>query len=177
MVPYNKMVTCDANSTLEQVIRIILSKNVGSVVTTRLNENNQRIVGGIITKTDLLLASIELKDIKKTLASEIMSRNVIVCNENDEREEVAQVMVNLSVHHVLIQNDHKEVVGITSSLDLAREIVVDSQDSFPYFRRLFGISKSQIDSFTYVVEKKIETGIESLGTVFPEQPLYSPELL
>lgn len=176
-VPYNKLVTCDVDSTLEEVTRKLLSNNVGSVIVTRLNESKQRIVSGIITKTDLLLASIQFKDIKKTAASEIMSSNVIICNEDDEREAVAKVMVNLSVHHVLVQNLNREIIGITSSLDLAKEMVVDAQDNFPYFRKLFGVSRSQIDNITYTIEKKIEDGIESLGKVFPEQPLYSPELL
>jgi len=176
MIPYSKIVTCDISTNIEQVTSILLSKGVGSIIVTKKNVSNHLIATGIITKTDLLISFLQKKGSSAT-ASEVMSTNVILCHEEDEREKAAQIMIDFNVHHILVQNDKKEIVGITSSLDLAREMVDDSQDSFPYFRKLFGISNIQIERFTYVLEKKIETGIESFEKVFPEQPLYSPDLL
>lgn len=155
MIPRNKVITCDEKTTIEQANGIILKNKIGSILVTRVSEDKKNFVVGIITKTDLLKAYITGEQGSKLLVSDYMTKSFYTCDEEVELDYLAQELSSKKIHHVVILNEKKELTGLASSLDLAKEISLEAKDTFPYLQKFFGIPKSQEDEVYNKVMEKI----------------------
>eukprot|EP01080_Neovahlkampfia_damariscottae_P004501 gene4501-7881_t len=162
MVPLSKLVHATVDSTVREVSKLVLESHVGSVVIYK-KDSKGPVAIGVLTKSDIVNAMVEGKDLDKTTVGEIVKHHLIVCYEGDSREDVAKYMVHNKIHHVLVRNEEHLIVGITSCLDLAKELVEDSKDEFPYLRTLFGISKKEEKEF----DKKLDSVVSTLDKLVP----------
>jgi CBS domain-containing protein len=162
MVPLSKVVCAPEDSTLRDVSKLMLSSHVGSIVIYKKDEKGAVAIG-LITKSDLVAAMISEKDLDQTLIGDIVHHKLIICYEGDDRGDVAKYMVNNKIHHVLVRNDDRRIVGITSCLDLAKEVVEESEDTFPYLRSLFGISKKEEKEF----DAKLDNVVNKIDSLLP----------
>jgi len=82
-------------------------------------EENDRLVG-MITDRDIVIRSCaEGHDPKTHNVSEVMTKKVVYCFEDDTIEHVADVMEKHQIRRLIILNHDKRLVGICSLGDLA----------------------------------------------------------
>lgn len=164
MVPLSKMIYLDSDATVDEVSQKMLTNNISSVVIVK-KETEKKVLPtaiGLVTKTDLLVAYSSGKDaVGKEKIVGFVQKKILMVNQNEDREKVAEFMVKNSFHHLIIGNDDKEIVGIISSLDLAREFV---EDSHSIIRRLFGIPKQRQN-----LESFVDKTLEVLDKLVPHQ--------
>lgn len=154
MIPRNKVLTCDEKTTIDQANATILKNKIGSILVTKTLEDKKTSVIGIVTKTDLLKAYLTGEQGSKLIVGDYMTKSFITSNEEVELEYIAQELSSKKIHHVIIVNEKKELTGLASSLDIAKEISIEAKDTFPYLQKFFGIPKSQEDEvYNKVIEK------------------------
>lgn len=155
MTPLSKLVYMPSDASLDEVSKKLLSSQVSSCVIVK-NDGDKKMLPtavGLITKTDLLAAYSSGKEgVGKDQIGSYAQKKILMVNQNEERDKVAEFMVKNHFHHLIIGNDDKEIVGIISSLDLAQEFVEDSKS---LIRKLFGIPK-QNQSLENFVDKTLE---------------------
>jgi CBS domain-containing protein len=79
---------------------------------------NDRLVG-MITDRDIAIRAVAAGKGPDTPISEIMSREVKYCFEDDDLADVAQTMADLKVRRLPVLNHDKRLVGIVSLGDVA----------------------------------------------------------
>lgn len=174
MVPIHRIVTVDENLTLEEVSKIMLDKHIGSVVITRISdkkEDHSPRALGIFTKTDVMRGyTTGGPDAGKKKVGSFAIPKLLICHENTSRGDVAKYMVEAGVHHMLVNDDKKKIIGLVTAFDLTREIFEDSKDKFPYFRKLFGYTEKDIAN----LEEKVSSSLEYLLPQFDDAYYYPP---
>ena len=81
--------------------------------------DNQNCIVGVITDRDIILRSIACdKDVKNTMASDIMTCNVCTCNENDDISTAEKKMAENQIRRIPVVDNNK-VIGILTLGDLA----------------------------------------------------------
>jgi CBS domain-containing protein len=82
--------------------------------------DNDRLVG-MITDRDIAIRGVaEGKDPKQAKVSDVMSREVKYCFEDDDIDEVSENMAELQVRRLPVMNRDKRLTGIISLGDIAR---------------------------------------------------------
>jgi CBS domain-containing protein len=77
---------------------------------------------GMVTDRDIVVRAVaQGRDPKSTPVSEVMSREVRYCYEDDEIEAVAENMAELQVRRLPVVTREKRLCGIISLGDIARE--------------------------------------------------------
>ncbi|EFC48435.1 predicted protein [Naegleria gruberi] len=126
----NNQVACvEESASLEQASKIIVEKHIGSVVVV----NSLHDPVGIITKTDLVKAGFVEGLPSSTPVTQIMHKQLEFCNEEIERDQVAELLMKKSIHHLLVRNKHNEWTGLTTSMDVVTEAALDAK-AFPWVR-------------------------------------------
>lgn len=106
-------------ASLAEVSSIMLKKRISSLP---IVENDKPV--GIITTTDILKLFSDLNKTKflnpEVDIKEIMSSPVTTVSQNDQLREAIDLMGDKGFHHLLVVDDSGELIGILSSLDIAR---------------------------------------------------------
>jgi CBS domain-containing protein len=77
---------------------------------------------GMLTDRDIAIRGVaEGRDPRSTKVSDVMTREVIRCFEDEEVEEAERLMQSRQVRRILVVNRHERLVGIVSLGDLAAE--------------------------------------------------------
>jgi CBS domain-containing protein len=164
MIPLASLVYLSEEATVDEVSQYILNAHVGSVVIVKKNSGTKPTAIGMVTKTDLLRAySSGRTEVGKAKIVDFVQKSLVMVNQEESRDKVAEYMVKHGFHHVLVGNDAKEIVGIVSSMDLAREFVEDSKS---LLRKLFGIPKQR-----QTVENFVEKTLDILDGLVPHQEI------
>jgi len=150
MMPISEVEVAPSTSTIEDITRIVLEKNIGSVVLTIKNA-----ISGMVTKTDLLKAYQNSLD-KSTLVERIMTTKLIYINQNETRDRAADVMNENKIHHILVVDDDANVLGLVTSFDIVSEFSVDPSESLSSIRKLFDISKQKKENFKKLIRDKYD---------------------
>ena len=79
---------------------------------------NDRLVG-VITDRDITIRAVAQGKSPETPVSEVMSKEVLYCFEDEDLEHVAKNMGNIKVRRLPVLNRKKRLVGIVSVGDLA----------------------------------------------------------
>jgi CBS domain-containing protein len=83
-------------------------------------EENDRLVG-MVTDRDIAIRGVaEGKDSQKIKVSEIMSKKVLYCYEDQELDEIAQNFAKNQVRRLPVLSRKKRLVGILSLADMAK---------------------------------------------------------
>jgi CBS domain-containing protein len=169
MIPLDRLCYCDKSVSIQYAAEIMSQSNVGSLLITNKEEQGQEkyIVKGIITKTDIVKSVALRYNLDDYTVGQIMQKEFVLCNEEDDRSQVAKKMVEQVVHHVIVINDRRQLVGIATTFDIAKDIYADSNDPFPYLRRFFGIPETTIEETTEKLEKSLEHGVSKFKNVIP----------
>jgi CBS domain-containing protein len=80
--------------------------------------DNDRLVG-MITDRDIAVRAVAQGKGPDTAVSEVMSREVRYCFEDDDIEDVARNMADLKVRRLPVLNEDKRLVGVISLADIA----------------------------------------------------------
>lgn len=128
------MVTADSNSSVQEVLDLMVSKQVGAViiVSTKEDDTKKNIPEGIITKTDILHAYRRRVDINDSCRDIIKAKSLVTCKPDDDRDMVASIIERNKMHHVIVVHE-EHFVGIVSSWDIAAECAKDNR-AWPYLR-------------------------------------------
>lgn len=98
-----------------EIAKIMEQNHIGCVPVC---DENKSVVG-IITDRDIILRSIACeKDVKNTMASDIMTCNVCTCNENDNIEDAERKMSENQIRRIPVVDNNK-VIGILTLGDLS----------------------------------------------------------
>ena len=109
---------CTPQTTVADVAQMMKSVDAGSIPVVE-SENNRRVVG-IVTDRDLALKVVgEGRDSKTTRVQEVMSPNVVTCNERDSLDNAMKAMSDYQVRRIPVVNDKNEVVGVIAQADVA----------------------------------------------------------
>ena len=102
------MNVCDAANRMR-------SLGVGSLV---VQQGNQIV--GIVSKKDIVNRCVaESCDPQSTQISEIMTKEIATCWEDETIEEAAAILEQNQLHRLLVMNDENEPVGMVSLSDMA----------------------------------------------------------
>ncbi len=100
---------------LHEVAKKMQASDCGSV----LVGDNDRLVG-VITDRDLALRCVaQSHDPTETTADQVMTKQILYCQETDTLEDVALDMSENKVRRLPVLDDNKRLVGIVSLGDLA----------------------------------------------------------
>lgn len=87
-----------------------------------IGPDHQHIIG-VITDRDIMVRAVaKNKDIRQTPVKEIMSNNVIFCEENDSLHEAVSRMNQHHIRRILIKDKYQALSGILSLGDVIRRV-------------------------------------------------------
>jgi len=111
--PIEEMIDKD---TVISAARKMKDLNVGALP-VKTGENRLQ---GIVTDRDIVVRVLaEGKDPEETRISEIMSKGIISCTEDQTPEEAAAIMADAKVRRLVVVDNEDKVVGILSLGDVA----------------------------------------------------------
>jgi CBS domain-containing protein len=112
--PYS-IITLDKDLSVKSAIKLMVRRNIGSVVIT--GERSRPI--GIVTERDILKSIAYRKTKPETKVEEIMSEPLISVEANATLGEAAEMMIKKKIRRLLVtQND--KYIGIITQRDLQR---------------------------------------------------------
>lgn len=112
-----KMISLDKDLSVKSAIRLMVKKNIGSlVVTTDLGKNPV----GIVTERDIL-KSIAYRRIRPetTKIEEIMNAPIISIEADETLGDAAQLMIKKNIRRLMVSENNK-YVGIITQRDLQK---------------------------------------------------------
>jgi len=111
----SRVETVQSDDTLQRAAEKMRELDVGSLPVC---EGGQLV--GMITDPDITIRAVAKgSDPAAATVREVMSPEVLCCFENEEVEEAARIMQENQVRRILVLNEAKELVGITSLGELA----------------------------------------------------------
>ena len=129
MIPLKDLVHLPEDSTVDEVSQMMLNSHIGSVIITKKTED-KTLALGLITKTDLVRIYTSGKEnAGKDKIGPFLKKKIVIVSKEEERVKVAEFMIKNGFHHILVGNESNQIVGMVSSLDVAREFVEDDKDT------------------------------------------------
>jgi CBS domain-containing protein len=112
-----KLITLDKGLTVKSAIKLMVKKNIGSVVVTGDSSDNPV---GILTERDIL-KSIAYRRVRPevTKIEEIMSTPILSVEQDSTLGDAAQMMIKKNIRRLLVKQDN-EYVGIITQRDLQK---------------------------------------------------------
>jgi len=84
---------------------------------------NEENIEGVITDRDIVMRAVaKNKDLNNTLVKEIMTKEVVCCEEDSELEEAVMQMSECSIRRILVKNGQHKLSGIVSLGDIIRRV-------------------------------------------------------
>ncbi len=115
------VITIQQDATIFDAITTLVQNNIGAVVVT---DKNGEVVG-ILSERDILRASFnDLDGYGRRLVKEIMTRDILVGEPEDDLEYVETIMTQNRIRHFPIFSDRK-MVGIISVGDVIKHQLSD----------------------------------------------------
>jgi CBS domain-containing protein len=112
------VVTVASDTPVADAAKKMKDANVGSVVVLDQNE-----VKGIVTDRKIVTNVIaENKDPARERVGNVASKKLITCNENSDVHEALMTMGQNKIRRCPVVNDKKELVGVLSMADIARDM-------------------------------------------------------
>jgi len=102
----------------------MVDNHIGSVVLVDPDDEKQPV--GILTSTDLVRERFEKNIGCDARAEDVMSKDLFFVRDNMEEGDVAMEMTKSNKHHVLVRDEKKNWVGISSSSDVLYEAALTS---------------------------------------------------
>lgn len=114
------VISVDPAESVSDAAKRMKESNVGSVVVVDKKKNEVR---GIVTDRKIVTSVIaESRDPSKEPVGNIVSRSIITCNEESDVHDAMKLMGQNKVRRMPVVNDRKELVGVLSASDIARDM-------------------------------------------------------
>ena len=112
-----KKVACvTSQDTISNVAKVMESNHIGCVPVC----DNTKSICGIITDRDIVLRAVACdKDIKNTMASEIMTTSVCTCTEDEDMTNAQSKMASNQIRRLPVCDTNNRVIGMLTFGDLA----------------------------------------------------------
>jgi CBS domain-containing protein len=108
----------DEKSSAADAARKMKDQNVGTVLVIEENK-----VKGMITDRAIVTKVVaEKKDPKDVPISDVMTKKVVGCSENDDIMDAIKTMGDMKVRRLPVVNDRDQLVGVVSLSDIAQEM-------------------------------------------------------
>jgi CBS domain-containing protein/uncharacterized protein YjbJ (UPF0337 family) len=109
---------CLPQDTVDIAARLMRIQDVGMIPVVE-SENKPELVG-VLTARDLAVMVVAPgREPRKTKVSEVMTRNVVVCHENDPVELALDSMKSHQIRRIPVLSNGNGVVGVVSQGDIA----------------------------------------------------------
>ncbi|MFP3237387.1 MAG: CBS domain-containing protein [Vulcanisaeta sp.] len=145
------LVTVRDNEPLPNVLRLMYSKNIGSVIVT--NEEEKAV--GVFTERDLVRVVANNEDVSSLTVGDVMSRNVVVVEADASLIKAVHIMAKHGIRHLPVVGESGRVVGIISIRDaaitLARLLVDMNMPSL-------GITEEEIGMIREITNANLDEG-------------------
>lgn len=114
------IVSVESDTSVSEAAKKMKEANVGSVVVIDRGKNEVR---GIVTDRKIVTGVIaESRDPATEPVGNIVSKSLITCNEDSDVHDVMKLMGERKVRRLPVVNDRKELVGVLSVSDIARDM-------------------------------------------------------
>jgi|SRR5579884_1901979 len=111
---------CVPRDTVVTAAMMMKSQNVGSLPV--VSDRGSRQVIGMITDRDIAMRVVaEQREYYNTHVDDVMSKDVITCQADDDYDEVLDAMAQNQIRRVPVVDSQKRLVGIVAQADVARE--------------------------------------------------------
>ena len=112
---------CLPSDTVMQAAQLMKSEDVGPIPIVA--DKDGRKLAGIVTDRDLAVKVIaEARDPNTTRLEDVMSGDVVSCNENDDVEMVLKLMKENQVRRIPVVGENDRLLGIIAQADVAIRI-------------------------------------------------------
>lgn len=108
----DEVIRVSPDASLEGVADLLAAGEVGALVV-----GDDETVSGIISERDLVHAVARRKDLRETRAGDLATSSLVWCDGDATVAEVAALMMERYVRHILVEEDGR-LVGIVSARDL-----------------------------------------------------------
>jgi CBS domain-containing protein len=137
---------CLPQDSVDIAARLMRIQDVGMIPVVE-GENVPKLVG-VLTDRDLAVMVVAAgREPRKTTVSEVMTRNVVVCHENDPLEQALDSMKSHQIRRIPVLTNGDGLVGVVSQSDIAlrlnncettADVITEiSKPSFPHSWRDF----------------------------------------
>lgn len=114
-------VCCLATDTVDKAAKIMKMEDVGSVPV--IDQERTRILIGIVTDRDLAIHVVaEGLDPRSTRIEEVMTRDPVRCNVDEDVEEALDAMKDYQIRRIPVVDEENRIVGIISQADVATRL-------------------------------------------------------
>jgi len=109
---------CQAEDTVVTAAMMMKSGNYGAVPV--VSDRTEMKVVGIVTDRDLAMKVIaEQRDLYKTTVDDVMSKNLVTCDMDDDYDDVLKAMRKNQIRRLPVVDNNERLVGIVSTADVA----------------------------------------------------------
>jgi CBS domain-containing protein len=112
------VLTCQAETTLRTVARMMAEHRIHSVVVTNVDGVSES-AWGVVSDIDLLRSAPE--DVDERTAGDVAGTELLTVGPEESLERAAQMMAEHEVTHVVVVSGERPV-GVISSLDVAASL-------------------------------------------------------
>ncbi len=106
---------CAPDKALADIAKVMRDEDIGAVP---IGENDRLV--GMVTDRDIALNGVGRGlDPVKAKASDVMSKGVIYCTENQDLEDAVRLMEDRRIRRLPVINDQKRLVGMLSLGDVS----------------------------------------------------------
>ena len=114
------VISVDPAESVSDAAKRMKESNVGSVVVVDRKKNEVR---GIVTDRKIVTSVVaESRDPAKEPVGNIVSKSIITCDEESDVHDAMKLMGQNKVRRMPVVNDRKELVGVLSASDIARDM-------------------------------------------------------
>ncbi len=111
---------CVPRDTVVSAAMIMKSQDVGSIPV--VSDRDSRRVIGIITDRDIAMRVVaEQREYYATHVEDVMSKDVVTCQSDDDYDEVLAAMKQHQIRRVPVVDSEKRLAGIIAQADVARD--------------------------------------------------------
>jgi CBS domain-containing protein len=112
---------CLPSDTVIKAAQLMKSEDVGPIPIVA--DKDGKKLAGIVTDRDLTIKVIaEARDPKTTRLEDVMSDNVVTCNENDDIDTALKLMEENQVRRIPVVGKNDQLLGIIAQADVATRL-------------------------------------------------------
>jgi CBS domain-containing protein len=121
------VLTATAKDTVRSVMELMVQKQVDAIIV--VDDSAESAVPkpiGIITKSDVVHAYLHQVGLEEPCAK-IMSRDLETCKSVMDRDQVARILEQNKLRHIVVVDDNKNFQGLVTSWDIIAECAKDGR--------------------------------------------------
>ena len=161
MVKKEEIATCSENTSIEQIVSILNTRNISSV----LVQKDELVFSGIITTRDILDAYGSGLS-KDTEVYRIMTKEILYIDEDDDIETVSKKMVQEETHHLLVRNKLGVASGLISTYDITKSIAENFYNTYPFLESIYELQEKKTKDLKNWIDKKTTSITDSVTNVY-----------